>query len=203
MGRASVWSERRDSSQAAVARRRPRDSEGDKCSRVKLHRVRRDARVLPRHVQFGGPARASSNNGLRSTRRAIRRATRDMRPYSCRVARRSLLRTLTRSAHTTTTLSPNPSIRRTPRSTLSRAPALSMTTRAPARLLGHGGRAWRADASARHASRSCSCAAGAVGCRRDGASSLRFSTRRASSPGNIGKNRAARGPQGSSSLTRS
>ena len=36
-----------------------------------LGRVRRDARVLPRHVQFGGPARASSNNGLRSTRRAI------------------------------------------------------------------------------------------------------------------------------------
>ena len=36
-----------------------------------LGRVRRDARVLPRHVQFGGPARASSNNGVCSTRRAI------------------------------------------------------------------------------------------------------------------------------------
>ena len=176
LGRASVWSERRDSSQTAVAPRRPRDSEGDECSSVTLHRALKSAPRRPHdsegdecnsQVTLHRARKSASRRARASSARAVRRAgsinratmecaqhgarysrrvTRDMRPYSCRVARRSLLRTLTRSAHTTTTLSPNASIRRTPRSTLSRAPALSMTMRAPARLLGHGGRARRADA---------------------------------------------------------
>ena len=69
LGRASVWSERRDSSQAAVARRRPRDSEGDKCSRVMLHRALKSAPRRPHDSDGDDCSRVTLHRALKSASR--------------------------------------------------------------------------------------------------------------------------------------
>ena len=78
-----MWSERRDSSQTAVAPRGPRDSEGDECSWVTLHRALKSAPRRP-HDSEGDEC-----NSQVTLHRARKSASRRARASSARAVRRA------------------------------------------------------------------------------------------------------------------